>query len=130
MRGTLAPRSVSVDELVPSAWLALDAEQGALSRAGGLLGTAEVAARSERLAADRRRLAATLGDIARARHERSSLLGWFAAGTLSRAMLGLPDAAQACVFDLDGVLTTSAEVHAESWAEALDPILLQRSGHV
>jgi beta-phosphoglucomutase-like phosphatase (HAD superfamily) len=45
-------------------------------------------------------------------------------------MLGLPDAAQACVFDLDGVLTTSAEVHAESWAEALDPILLQRSGHV
>jgi beta-phosphoglucomutase-like phosphatase (HAD superfamily) len=129
MRGKPASRSVSVDQLVASAWLALDAEQGALSRSGGLLGAADVAQRSERLAADRRQLAATLRDIARSRHERSSLLEWFAAGTLSRAMLGLPEAAQACVFDLDGVLTTSAEVHAEAWAEALDPILLHYSRH-
>jgi HAD superfamily hydrolase (TIGR01509 family) len=129
MRAQRTPHSASVDALVASAWLALDAEQRALSRAGGLLGTADVARRSERVAAERRRFADTLGGIARARHERSSLLGWFAAGTLSRGMLGLPDGADACVFDLDGVLTASARVHAEAWAEALDPLLLDHSGH-
>jgi beta-phosphoglucomutase-like phosphatase (HAD superfamily) len=33
----------------------------------------------------------------------------------------------ACVFDLDGVLTTSAAVHAAAWAETLDSFLLQRA---
>lgn len=119
----------SVDALVASSWIALNAGQRAVNRAGDL-GAAEVAQHAERLAADRRRFVTLLQEISRIRHEHSMLLGWFAAGTLSRGMLGLPDGAQACVFDLDGVLTTSAQVHAEAWAEALDPVIVQRSTRV
>ena len=30
-------------------------------------------------------------------------------------MLGLPSEIDACLFDLDGVLTQTATVHAEAW---------------
>lgn len=35
----------------------------------------------------------------------------------------LPDAIQACLFDMDGVLTRTATVHAKAWAEAFDALL-------
>ncbi|WP_242888021.1 HAD family hydrolase [Actinomadura litoris] len=38
-------------------------------------------------------------------------------------MLGLPDGAQACLFDLDGVLTRTAAVHAAAWKEMFDGFL-------
>ena len=38
-------------------------------------------------------------------------------------MLGLPDTITACLFDLDGVLTTTAEVHAHAWKEMFDGFL-------
>ena len=37
--------------------------------------------------------------------------------------LGLPDAIQACLFDLDGVLTDTASVHAAAWKEMFDSFL-------
>lgn len=42
-------------------------------------------------------------------------------------MLGLPDAIQACLFDLDGVLTKTAAVHAAAWKETFDGFLRQRA---
>ena len=42
-------------------------------------------------------------------------------------MLGLPDAVRACLFDLDGVLTQTAKVHAAAWKEAFDGYLWQRA---
>ena len=42
-------------------------------------------------------------------------------------MLGLPDAVRACLFDLDGVLTQTAKVHAAAWKEAFDGYLRQRA---
>ena len=42
-------------------------------------------------------------------------------------MLGLPDGARACLFDLDGVLTKTAKVHAASWKEMFDVYLRRRS---
>jgi HAD superfamily hydrolase (TIGR01509 family) len=42
-------------------------------------------------------------------------------------MLGLPPAARACLFDLDGVLTDSAVLHAWAWGEVLDEFLLRLS---
>ena len=42
-------------------------------------------------------------------------------------MLGLPDAITACLFDLDGVLTKTAEVHARAWKETFDRFLAQRA---
>ena len=41
-------------------------------------------------------------------------------------MLGLPDAISACLFDLDGVLTTTAELHARAWKQMFDAFLAER----
>jgi beta-phosphoglucomutase family hydrolase len=38
-------------------------------------------------------------------------------------MLGLPDAVKACLFDLDGVLTQTAKVHAAAWKQMFDLFL-------
>jgi beta-phosphoglucomutase family hydrolase len=35
-------------------------------------------------------------------------------------VLGLPDAITACLFDLDGVLTSTAEVHAKAWKQMFE----------
>jgi beta-phosphoglucomutase family hydrolase len=43
------------------------------------------------------------------------------------AMLGLPDPVTACLFDLDGVLTQTAKVHATAWKEAFDGFLRERA---
>ena len=42
-------------------------------------------------------------------------------------MLGLPDTARACLFDLDGVVTKTALVHAAAWKEMFDEFLRQWS---
>jgi beta-phosphoglucomutase family hydrolase len=38
-------------------------------------------------------------------------------------MLGLPDGTRACLFDLDGVLTDTASVHAAAWKRMFDEFL-------
>jgi beta-phosphoglucomutase family hydrolase len=38
-------------------------------------------------------------------------------------MLGLPDGVNACLFDMDGVLTQTAKVHAAAWKEMFDEFL-------
>ena len=42
-------------------------------------------------------------------------------------MLGLPDGVTACLFDLDGVLTQTAKVHAAAWKQMFDDYLRQRA---
>ena len=42
-------------------------------------------------------------------------------------MLGLPDSITACLFDLDGVLTQTAKVHAAAWKETFDGYLRERA---
>ncbi len=42
-------------------------------------------------------------------------------------MLGLPDEIRACLFDLDGVLTQTATVHAAAWKETFDAYLAERA---
>jgi beta-phosphoglucomutase family hydrolase len=41
--------------------------------------------------------------------------------------LGLPDGVRACLFDLDGVLTQTAKVHAAAWKSMFDEFLQARS---
>jgi beta-phosphoglucomutase family hydrolase len=40
---------------------------------------------------------------------------------------GLPDAVRACLFDLDGVLTQTAKVHAAAWKRMFDDYLRRRA---
>lgn len=42
-------------------------------------------------------------------------------------MLGLPDTITACLFDMDGVLTETATVHAAAWKETFDAVLRERA---
>ncbi|WP_459736276.1 HAD family hydrolase [Streptomyces sp. E-15] len=42
-------------------------------------------------------------------------------------MLGLPAHVRACLFDLDGVLTRTAKVHAAAWKEMFDGYLRERA---
>lgn len=42
-------------------------------------------------------------------------------------MLGLPNGVRACLFDLDGVLTRTAVVHAEAWRQMFDAYLAERA---
>src|SRR5690349_8285099 len=42
--------------------------------------------------------------------------------------LGLPPTISACLFDLDGVLTQTAKVHAQAWKQTFDEFLRTHSG--
>jgi beta-phosphoglucomutase family hydrolase len=42
-------------------------------------------------------------------------------------VLGLPDGVRACLFDLDGVLTETAKVHAAAWKQMFDAYLKERA---
>jgi beta-phosphoglucomutase family hydrolase len=42
-------------------------------------------------------------------------------------MFGLPDGVSACLFDLDGVVTQTAVVHAAAWKQMFDDFLRQRA---
>lgn len=52
---------------------------------------------------------------------------WLAPASVTPRLLGLPDDTEACVFDLDGVLTDSGILHARAWQQVLDDFLLARS---
>jgi beta-phosphoglucomutase family hydrolase len=42
-------------------------------------------------------------------------------------VLGLPEGVRACLFDLDGVLTKTAKIHAAAWKEMFDRFLRDRA---
>ena len=44
-----------------------------------------------------------------------------------RGVLGLPNGVRACLFDLDGVLTKTAVVHAAAWKQMFDEHLRERA---
>lgn len=46
----------------------------------------------------------------------------------SSRLPGVPEEISACLFDLDGVLTQTAKIHAAAWKEMFDAFLQDRSG--
>ena len=108
-------------------WAALDAARSALHSAGPYIGAQELSSQTHGLAAERSAVIQLIRGMAREQHTASWFVRWLEAPALTRRMLGLPDGVVACVFDLDGVLTTSSTMHALAWAETLDPFLLERA---
>jgi beta-phosphoglucomutase family hydrolase len=47
--------------------------------------------------------------------------------TVTHARLKVPEAIRFCLFDLDGVLTDTASMHAEAWQEMFDEFLRDRA---
>ena len=115
-----------VDSLAAEWCDALDAARASIDAASLYLKGAELAAHSRRLEQDRADAVPLLDDLARDQHRRGFLVRWLATPRHTRAMLGLPETIEGCVFDLEGVLTPSDTLQAEAWGDTLDPLLLAR----
>jgi len=115
----------NLDKLASQWQRALDADERALHAAAGTLPSAYLSQRRRELAQERRETALLLADVARARGIRP--LPWLSPVPVSKQMLGLTASTQVCLFDLDGVLTDSALLHASAWAHVLDEFLLRMS---
>jgi hypothetical protein len=91
------------------------------------LGSQEVAARSHHLAEERAETARLLRGLGRELGAHSPLVARLGGPAVTARMLGLPNDALACVFDLDGVLTMSAEAHAAAWTQVFDAFLVEHA---
>jgi beta-phosphoglucomutase-like phosphatase (HAD superfamily) len=80
--------------------------------------------RSTRLTREREQVAALLDADARETH--IHLVRRLSFPTATRAELGLPSTIDACLFDLDGVLTATADLHFRAWALTFDTFLLHQ----
>ncbi len=121
------PEAPSLDSLAAQWWAALEAGRSALRAAGPTLGRSEGAERAHRLDRERAETIGLLQGLAHDLHARTRLVPWLSAPSVTPRMLGLPSEVTACIFDLDGVLTTSAEVHAAAWSETFDRFLLEQA---
>lgn len=124
----MAPEQSQRPELdtIAARWqLALDAADRALGAAGGTLPPPELAQRRGRLVRERQETAAKLAGLAQLTGVRPT--PWLSPVPLSTKMLGLPTTVKACFFDLEGVLTDSALLHAWAWSEVFDDYLLRLS---
>jgi beta-phosphoglucomutase-like phosphatase (HAD superfamily) len=116
----------TLDSLSMQWRFALDAAEDALhaaARSGSVLGfgAEELRARERELVLERTDAQATLEALAR--DTRSHLDRRLTGPRASAELLGLDRSVQACVFDLDGVLTASAALHAAAWQETFDELL-------
>ena len=109
-------------EPITVAWhRAFDANYRALNAAKRILPANMVGARLHSLVLERRDTASLLTRLART--TAAPAIPWLADSPVTPRDLGLDDAIEACIFDLDGVLTDSGALHAWAWAESLDPLL-------
>jgi HAD superfamily hydrolase (TIGR01509 family) len=106
---------------------ALDSAQFAVRDAGGRNGVSgDVLQRHQHeLVQERKEVADDLASLARMIGARAK--PWLSPVPLTPSMLGLSPGVAGCLFDLDGVLTDSAVVHAAAWAEVFDAFFLELS---
>jgi beta-phosphoglucomutase-like phosphatase (HAD superfamily) len=105
--------------------LALDASETALLAEAGTLSAAELAGRRTAAHEERRKAAAALVRLAHTAHVHPE--PWLADVPVTHEQLSLPAHVEACVFDLDGVLTDSGLLHAWAWGRVFDEFLQQHS---
>jgi beta-phosphoglucomutase-like phosphatase (HAD superfamily) len=104
---------------------ALDAGDRALRAAAESLPAAYLAPHRRALVEERRQTADLLVRVA---HEQGiEPAPWLSPVPIDKRMLGLDSAVEACLFDLDGVLTDSNRLHANAWGTVLDDLLLRLS---
>jgi beta-phosphoglucomutase-like phosphatase (HAD superfamily) len=111
-------------EAIASRWQrALDAAHRALAAAGVSLPAAEVERRRGALARERQQTAEALGSAALVAGVHPP--PWLSPVPVTTEMLGLPSNVEACLFDLDGVLTDSGALHVWAWGLVFDDFLLR-----
>lgn len=119
------PAGSSVEELATGWRAALDAADGALRAAHGSLSPEEVSSRSQGLLAERATTLQLLRAVGRERGVPVRFLHLVPRRDLPR-ILDLPGRVAACVFELDGVLVASAELHVAAWQQTFDEFLVRR----
>ena len=87
------------------------------------LPASDLGRRRRELIQERQETAELLTSVARVTGARQ--LPWLSPVPVTKQMIGLTPAVRACLFDLDGVLTDSAQLHAAAWAQVLDDFLLR-----
>jgi beta-phosphoglucomutase-like phosphatase (HAD superfamily) len=110
--------------------LALDAAESALDAASRALPPDELARHRAGLAAERRSALELLKEFARDEGV-SGRLVHLTPRDDERRLLGLPTGVVACIFDLEGVLVGSVDLHIAAWEQTLDEFAathLRRSG--
>lgn len=124
----MAGEHVDLDALI-GAWRgAFEMAESALravSRDHDLSG-AELRSRFRGLADERSATLHLLEGFALGRHARPLLVRLVASPREAKALLGLPADAEACVFNVDGVLVASAAIHADAWKEIFDRFISAR----
>jgi HAD superfamily hydrolase (TIGR01509 family) len=123
------PASVELEQLACRWQRSLDATDRALTAARFSLEGPELATRRRALGAERQESALALAQLARAMDVRPA--PWLSQLPVTPALLGLAGDVEACVFDLEGVLTDSAVLHAWAWGEVFDDLrsrLAERTG--
>jgi HAD superfamily hydrolase (TIGR01509 family) len=119
------PQSPELGTIAARWQLALDSAERALSAADGAFPASELVRRRSTLVRERQQTAEMLVRLARLRGIQP--LPWLSPVPLNTKMLGLPSTIGACLFDLEGVLTDSAVLHAWAWGEVFDEFLLRLS---
>jgi beta-phosphoglucomutase-like phosphatase (HAD superfamily) len=122
---TAAHPAVELDTAASLWERALDSAQFAVRDAGGRHGVSgEVLQRHQHeLVQERREVAEELLSLGRMLGARAR--PWLSPVPLTPSMLGLPLGVAGCLFDLEGVLTDAAVVHARAWAEVFDSFLAE-----
>lgn len=113
--------AVTLNALSANWRIALAAAHDALTAGTDTLPAAELHLRNVRLSQERDQVQRLLEADALVEHTR--LVRHLTLPTTGRAQLGLPAGIDACIFDLDGVLAPSADVHFAAWAEVIDRFL-------
>ena len=119
---------VDLDSLIGGWRLAFEAAQAALGAASHDLAPDELRLRGQRLAEERGTVVRLLDALARERQMKHFLVRVVASPREAKRLLGVPQDAAACVFNVDGVLVPSAAIHAEAWRKTFDEFLAERIG--
>lgn len=117
----------SLDDIVERWWTALAASEAAHRAAQRAPGGRMPPVTARPPASERAEVIRLLKQLEEDLHQHSRLLPLLEWPSITIRMLGLPAGVRVCIFELDGVLTMSSEVHAGAWAETFDRFLLEQA---
>jgi HAD superfamily hydrolase (TIGR01509 family) len=115
-------------ETAVATWLsAFASADRAIRRNADRLRPPDARERIQRLHAEQEHVAALLETISQGQRGATLLIHCLRRQVIDSHVLGLPNGVSACIFDLEGALTTSAAVHRDAWSTALDSFLVARA---
>jgi len=116
---------VDLDSLSLHWRVAFNAAQDALRSGELYIAREDEAALQRALVLERKETASLIEAVAHEEH--LALVHHVASPRATNGVLGLPRDVAGCVFELEGVLTAAAPVHAAAWAQTFEPFLLERA---